>query len=60
MQNYPNCSTMKGEKPKSLTAPLVEAIENKLNEGYLVELLRLRDGTIVARSVKKKEITATR
>lgn len=56
MQNYTRCDNLKAEKPKSLTADLVTAIESKLNDGYLVELMRLRDGTIIARSVKKKEI----
>lgn len=60
MQNYTKCDNLKADKPKSLTADLVTAIDKKLNEGYLVELLRLRDGTIIARSVKKKEITALR
>ena len=60
MQNSPKCCSINGEKPNSLTSELVSAIENKLRDGYLVELMRLRDGTIVARSVKKKEITAVR
>lgn len=60
MQNSSKYDNFKADKPKSLTADLVTAIETKLNEGYLVELMRLRDGTIVARSVKKKEITALR
>lgn len=33
-----------------------EAIERALDEGYLVEIIKLRDGTIKARTVKKKEI----
>lgn len=37
---------------------LIAAIEKRLNEGYLVEIMKLRDGTIKARSIKKKEIFA--
>lgn len=43
---------------KELTPEYIHAIERKLDDGYTVELLKLRDGTIVARSVKKKEIRA--
>lgn len=41
---------------KELNPEYIHAIERKLDDGYTVELLKLRDGTIVARSVKKKEI----
>lgn len=41
---------------KELTPETVRMIEKKLDEGYLVELMKRRDGTIVARTVKKKEI----
>lgn len=40
-----------------LTAEWIAAIQKKLDDGYLVELMKRRDGTIVVRSVKKKEIT---
>lgn len=33
-----------------------EQIEKALDDGFLVELIKLRDGTIKARTVKKKEI----
>ena len=42
---------------KELTPETVRMIEKKLDEGYLVELMKRRDGTIVARTVKKKEIS---
>lgn len=32
-------------------------IEKALDDGYLVELIKMRDGTLKARTVKKKEIT---
>ena len=32
------------------------AINEALNAGYLVEIMKLRDGTIKAKTVKKKEI----
>lgn len=36
---------------------LKEQIEKSLDNGYLVELMKMRDGTLKARTVKKKEIT---
>lgn len=39
-----------------LTQENINAINEALNAGYLVELMRLRDGTIKAKTVKKKEI----
>jgi hypothetical protein len=46
------------EKLNRLTPEYSREIEKKLDEGYLVELMKRReDGTIVARTVKKKEIS---
>ena len=45
------------EKPTKLTPEYSREIEKKLDAGYLVELIKLRDGSIVARTVKKKEIS---
>lgn len=39
-----------------LTQDSINAINEALNAGYLVELMKLRDGTIKAKTVKKKEI----
>ncbi len=33
-----------------------EQIEKALDDGYLVEIIKLRDGTVKAKTVKKKEI----
>ena len=55
MQKSPKRANIKA-KPTEITAEYAKAIESKLNDGYLVELMRLRDGTIQARSVRKKEI----
>ena len=41
-----------------LDPAMVAGIEQALEAGYLVEIIRLRDGTIKARTVKKKEIKA--
>lgn len=41
-----------------LDPAMVAGIEEALEAGYLVEIIRLRDGTIKARTVKKKEIKA--
>ncbi len=35
---------------------LIRAILSALADGYLVELMQMRDGTIKAKTVKKKEI----
>lgn len=57
MQNQRKHDNLSAEKPRSLDAEYVKAIEAMLDKGFLVELFKLRDGQIVARSVKKKEIT---
>lgn len=53
-----NCLQNRRNGDIIIAEPLLKEIERKLGEGYLVELMRLRDGTVIARSVKKKEITA--
>ena len=58
MQNQRKCDNFNEGKPKELTAEYIKAIELMLDKGFLVEIFKLRDGTIIARSVKKKEITA--
>lgn len=57
MQNQRKHDNLSSEKPKTLTVEYIMAIEQMLDKGFLVELFKLRDGQIVARSVKKKEIT---
>lgn len=42
---------------KTITPEAARMIEKKLDEGYLVEMKKLRDGTIIVRTVKKKEIS---
>lgn len=41
---------------KELTADDLPAINQKLDKGYLVELSKLRDGSLKAKTVMKKEI----
>lgn len=55
MHKYSSCDTFVEEKGK-LSLQALQAIECALDRGYLVELMKLRDGTIKARTVKKKEI----
>lgn len=45
------------ENKFKITPEYFREIEKKLDEGYLVEIMKLRDGSIVARTVKKKEIS---
>ena len=42
---------------KALTDKDILTINKALDAGYLVELMKLRDGTIKAKTVKKKEIS---
>lgn len=49
---------MQSENKRSvLPVEHVRAIERALDAGYTVELMKLRDGTIKARTVRKKEIS---
>lgn len=41
---------------QALTAADLPGINRELDKGYLVELSKLRDGSIKAKTVKKKEI----
>ena len=43
-------------RKRELTADDLPAINQKLDKGYLVELSKLRDGSLKAKTVMKKEI----
>lgn len=47
---------IKNKHKKQLTVDDLPAINQKLDKGYLVELSKLRDGSLKAKTVMKKEI----
>ena len=55
LHNCPGNDTI--QSGKALSPQDIQTINKALDAGFLVELMKLRDGTIKAKTVKKKEIS---